>query len=304
MPPRRGSFRSATAPPPPRVPASTGPSARASCPTTARRTSYRRSVYPRRHPPAILRINLDAPTDSAVRERGPWSGSGALGCGDTIVAVALILCAAVLTQKPSPWATPSPRPRRTAGRRRAAGVMAVAVGAALACIGFATLGAGPGQAPERMDRGSLPVHPGSGQAATSDGRTPSPPVRIRIPAIGLDQPLIDLRVQQDGRLGVPDEPETIGWWSDGPRPGGPGATVVVGHVDSANGHGAFHGLSMLDPGDKVSLVRDDRSTVTLHDPGPSPVREGRLPRQSGLRDQRPALPAPDHLLGRLRPQPR
>ncbi|MFD8118495.1 class F sortase [Streptomyces microflavus] len=143
--------------------------------------------------------------------------------------------------------------------------MAVAVGAALACIGFATLGtgAGPGQAPERIDRGSLPLHPGSGQAATSDGRTAAPPVRIRIPAIGLDQPLIGLRVQQDGRLGVPDEPETIGWWSDGPRPGSPGATVVVGHVDSATGPGAFHGLSMLDPGDKVTLVRDDRSTITF-----------------------------------------
>ncbi|MFI2113300.1 class F sortase [Streptomyces rubiginosohelvolus] len=143
--------------------------------------------------------------------------------------------------------------------------MAVAVGAARACIGFATLGtgAGPGQAPERIDRGSLPLHTGSGQAATSAGRTPAPPVRIRIPAIGLDQPLTGLRVQQDGRLGVPDEAASIGWWSDGPRPGSPGATVVVGHVDSATGPGAFHGLSTLDPGDKVTLMRDDRSTITF-----------------------------------------
>lgn len=141
--------------------------------------------------------------------------------------------------------------------------MAVAVGAAIASIGFATLGAGPGQAPERIDRGSLPVHPGSGRAAASAGWTPAPPVRIRIPAIGLDRPLIGLRVRQDGRLGVPDEAETIGWWSDGPRPGAPGAAVVVGHVDSANGPGAFHGLSMLDPGDKVNLVREDRSTITF-----------------------------------------
>ncbi|MFJ9506697.1 class F sortase [Streptomyces anulatus] len=142
-------------------------------------------------------------------------------------------------------------------------MIAIAVGAALACIGFSTLSTSPGQAPERMDRGSLPVHPGSGQATTSDDRTPAPPVRIRIPAIGIDQPLIGLRVQQDGRLGVPDEPENIGWWSDGPRPGGPGATVVVGHVDSATGPGAFHGLSTLDPGDEVTMVQDDRSTTTF-----------------------------------------
>ncbi|MFB8381167.1 DUF4331 family protein [Streptomyces rubiginosohelvolus] len=90
-------------------------------------------------------------------------------------------------------ATRCQRPRRTAGRRRAAGAMAVAVGAALACIGFATLGAGPGQAPERIDRGSLPVNPGSGQAATSDGRTPAAPVRIR-----LDQGLRPVRRVRPG----------------------------------------------------------------------------------------------------------
>ncbi|MFJ4963778.1 Sortase family protein [Streptomyces sp. ADI96-02] len=109
----------------------------------------------------------------------------------------------------------------------------------------------------------MPVHRGSAEAAASGNQTPARPVRIRIPALGLDQPLISLRVQQDGRLGVPDEPERIGWWSDGPRPGGPGATIVVGHVDSATGPGAFHGLSTLDPGDKVTLVRDDGSTIAF-----------------------------------------
>ncbi|MFE3381456.1 class F sortase [Streptomyces anulatus] len=114
-----------------------------------------------------------------------------------------------------------------------------------------------------MDRGSLPVHPGAGRAAPSDHRTAAPPVRIRIPAIGIDQPLTGLRVQQDGRLGVPDDPGDIGWWSDGPRPGAPGAAVIVGHVDSATGPGAFHGLSTLDPGDHVTLMGDDRSAITF-----------------------------------------
>ncbi|MET8845173.1 class F sortase [Streptomyces rubiginosohelvolus] len=114
-----------------------------------------------------------------------------------------------------------------------------------------------------ISRGNLPVQPGSDQARPTDGSTPAPPVRIRIPAIGVDRPLISLRVQQDGRLGVPDEPHDIGWWSDGPRPSGPGATVVVGHVDSTTGPGAFHGLSTLAPGDDVTLVQGDRSTITF-----------------------------------------
>ncbi|MEU4030483.1 class F sortase [Streptomyces anulatus] len=141
--------------------------------------------------------------------------------------------------------------------------MAIAVGAALACVGLSTWGAGPGQAPERIDRGSLPVHPGADRESAPDARTAAPPSRIRIPAIGLDQPLIGLRVQQDGRLGTPDDPKELGWWSDGPRPGAPGATVIVGHVDSATGPGAFSGLSTLDPGDTVTMVRDDRSTITF-----------------------------------------
>ncbi|MFI6339851.1 class F sortase [Streptomyces sp. NPDC050535] len=51
--------------------------------------------------------------------------------------------------------------------------------------------------------------------------------------------------------------------SDGPLPGDPGATVIVGHVDSATGPGAFYGLSTLHPGDKVTLLREDRSTISF-----------------------------------------
>ncbi|MEU8648234.1 class F sortase [Streptomyces sp. NBC_01558] len=100
-------------------------------------------------------------------------------------------------------------------------------------------------------------------ADTSQQRTTAMPIRIRIPAIGIDQPLTSLRVQQDGHLAAPSEPEQIGWWSDGPRPGNPGATVIVGHVDSTTGPAAFYNLSTLHPGDKVTLLRKDRSTISF-----------------------------------------
>ncbi|MET9558384.1 class F sortase [Streptomyces sp. NPDC006645] len=121
--------------------------------------------------------------------------------------------------------------------------------------------------PTRTDIGTLPVHSGPDEpaapSAPSASRTPaSPPTRIRIPAIGLDQRLLGLRVQQDGRLGVPKDPARVGWWSDGPRPGDPGAVVIVGHVDSATGPGAFHGLSSLRPGDKITLRRADGGDAT------------------------------------------
>ncbi|WP_330174635.1 class F sortase [Streptomyces sp. NBC_01498] len=155
------------------------------------------------------------------------------------------------------------RPRRS---RRAAAAATVVAGTALACVGVSALISTPGErVPGRTDIGAVPVHSGPDEAAGSTGdRTPAPPpARIRIPAIDLDQKLLGLRVQQDGRLGVPEDPARVGWWSDGPRPGDPGAVVVVGHVDSATGPGAFHGLSSLRPGDRITLRREDGKDVTF-----------------------------------------
>ncbi|MEU0528373.1 class F sortase [Streptomyces niveus] len=122
----------------------------------------------------------------------------------------------------------------------------------------------PESTPGRTDIGTVPVHPGSDEtAAPPVTGAPAPPTRIRIPAIGLDQKLVKLRVQQDGRLSVPKDPARVGWWSDGPRLGDPGAVVVVGHVDSTIGPGAFHGLSSLRPGDKVALRRTDGEDVAF-----------------------------------------
>lgn len=161
------------------------------------------------------------------------------------------------------------RPRRGRGPRplgrRTAAVATVVTGVALACVGISALMSAPGPTATRTDIGTLPVHAGPDEAvAPAASGTPAfPPTRIRIPAIGLDQKLVGLRVQQDGRLGVPKDPARVGWWSDGPRPGDPGAVVIVGHVDSATGPGAFHGLSSLRPGDEVTLAGDGRTGVSF-----------------------------------------
>lgn len=161
------------------------------------------------------------------------------------------------------------RPRHGRGsrppRRRTAAACTVVTGVTLACVGISALISAPEPTATRTDIGTLPVHSGPDEAVTpSASRTPaSPPARIRIPAIRLDQKPVGLRVQQDGRLGVPKDPARVGWWSDGPRPGDAGAVVIVGHVDSATGPGAFHGLSSLRPGDKITLTRDDRTTLTF-----------------------------------------
>ncbi|MFD0261109.1 class F sortase [Kitasatospora indigofera] len=113
-----------------------------------------------------------------------------------------------------------------------------------------------------QDIGDIPGRlPGAVGAAPA--RRQAPPVRIRIPRIGVDSALTDLQVQGDGHLGTPDDPQVAGWWSQGPAPGAPGTAVIVGHVDSGTGPAVFAGLSALRPGDTISVDAADGSTSTF-----------------------------------------
>ncbi|WP_433888478.1 class F sortase [Streptomyces sp. CA-111067] len=142
----------------------------------------------------------------------------------------------------------------------------------LAGIGMMTAGAcalltDRPPATTRVDVGTLPVPAtAGGHAAAMPPAAPAEaaaPVRIRIPSIGLDRTLTGLQVMQDGHLGVPDNPGQVGWWSDGPRPGDPGAAIVVGHVDSLTGPAAFYGLSTLRPGNSITIDRADHTHIVF-----------------------------------------
>ncbi|MBM7412278.1 LPXTG-site transpeptidase (sortase) family protein [Clavibacter michiganensis] len=79
------------------------------------------------------------------------------------------------------------------------------------------------------------------------------PTRVAIPAIDLDQPLIDLGIAPDGRMEVPIDFDDVGWFTGGGRPGGRGPTVIAAHVDSRVGPAAFARLAELGVGDEVSV---------------------------------------------------
>ena len=61
------------------------------------------------------------------------------------------------------------------------------------------------------------------------------PVRVRIPALGVDSPLVHLGVAPDRTIEVPADYGTAGWFAQGPRPGQPGPAVILGHIDSKAG---------------------------------------------------------------------
>lgn len=65
---------------------------------------------------------------------------------------------------------------------------------------------------------------------------------------------------EDGALTPPSDPQQVGWWSDGARPGAAeGAAVVTGHTVHTGG-GAFDDLDTLAPGDRV-VVRSASDDV-------------------------------------------
>ena len=83
------------------------------------------------------------------------------------------------------------------------------------------------------------------------------PVRIRIPAIGVDAPVQRLTVDQNGVLPPPDTYDGTGWWRDGPEPGERGPAVIAGHVDSKRGPAVFFRLPDLGKGDRIFVDRAD-----------------------------------------------
>lgn len=80
------------------------------------------------------------------------------------------------------------------------------------------------------------------------------PVRLRIPALGVDAPIIPVGVEAKGSMEVPEDVATAGWYRFGPLPGSRGSAMVIGHVDSrTQGPGVFFGLSTLRLGERIGV---------------------------------------------------
>ena len=87
------------------------------------------------------------------------------------------------------------------------------------------------------------------------------PVRLRIPAAGVDAPVERLGRTAERTIALPSRPERAGWFAGGPRPGQPGPAVIIGHVDWAHSPAVFFRLGELAPGDTVFVDRADGSTA-------------------------------------------
>ncbi|GAA3766418.1 class F sortase [Streptomyces chiangmaiensis] len=93
----------------------------------------------------------------------------------------------------------------------------------------------------------------------------SAPVRLQIPAIGIDTPVMQLGLAPDGSVQVPPvtADDRAGWYRHSPTPGQVGPSVVLGHVTvGAYGDGVFRDLARLHRGDRI-VVRLENGTAAV-----------------------------------------
>jgi sortase (surface protein transpeptidase) len=81
------------------------------------------------------------------------------------------------------------------------------------------------------------------------------PTGLVIPSIGVRTGLVHLGITASGALQVPSSISVAGWYTGSARPGGTGAAVIAGHIDSVSGPGVFFRLRLLRPGDRVYVRR-------------------------------------------------
>jgi LPXTG-site transpeptidase (sortase) family protein len=87
------------------------------------------------------------------------------------------------------------------------------------------------------------------------------PVRISIPAIGVDARVIRLGLNPDRTIEVPTNLADTGWFEPGPEPGEQGSAVIVGHLESLAGPGVFDRLRELRVGQTITIRLRDGTTV-------------------------------------------
>jgi Sortase domain len=153
----------------------------------------------------------------------------------------------------------APRPRRG---RRSLPVGALAV--ALVFAGLFAVGMGFGVA-SGFDLADWFRGPGRPPPRAFPVLEPSRPVRLTIPAIGVQAPVMAVGLAADGSVGVPpvDRHNEAAWFDAGPTPGQYGPAVIVGHVDTKVGPSVFHDLDRMRPGQKIEVLRRDATVAVF-----------------------------------------
>lgn len=152
--------------------------------------------------------------------------------------------------------------------------------AALAVGGWMTVAAlhdGGGPAPRAHEAGAniaaparsatpAPTPATSASASPPAPLTASKPVRVRIPAAGVDTgPVLELGLAADGSVEVPSvaDADRIGWYREGVTPGETGPAVLIGHFDTAEGPAVLRNVARIHTGDTITVDRADGTAAVF-----------------------------------------
>jgi sortase (surface protein transpeptidase) len=101
------------------------------------------------------------------------------------------------------------------------------------------------------------------------------PVRVSIPVLDIDGPVVPAGVNSEQELDVPPDARSLVWYRHGPSPGERGSAVIAGHLNWRGVTGLFADVANTPVGAVVTVAYDDGSqrsfTVTTVELVPKPA---------------------------------
>ncbi len=126
------------------------------------------------------------------------------------------------------------------------------------------------------DVGAVPTAAGASVTTVS-------PNMIDIPRIGARAPVVPVATLPGRELDIPRNPDVVGWWSGGAKPGArTGTAILAGHINYAGVEGVLAKIGTLNPGDLVYITggrREHHVKLTFRITGVRTYEKTALPYQ-------------------------
>lgn len=112
---------------------------------------------------------------------------------------------------------------------------------------------GPGTEQISSKKSAYPKSADGTEGVTQASGSPTTPIRVSIPKISLNNPVVQVGLTSDGAMDVPSgKTNNVGWYKGGTVPGKQGSAVLDAHVFAA-----FNRLHELNVGDEIYVTDKD-----------------------------------------------
>ncbi|MFE0646796.1 class F sortase [Streptomyces sp. NPDC058877] len=138
--------------------------------------------------------------------------------------------------------------------------------ALVALTGCSASGPSPSTPPAHIAGATATAPEPAKSAAPVQALPRSLPVRVQVPAAGVDaRPILDLGLNADGTVEVPSvaDADRIGWYEKGVTPGETGPAVLIGHFDTVRGPAVLKDVAKVRVGDEITVARADGKTAVF-----------------------------------------